>query len=155
MNLLRRKFLKTAAFVGVAVTVGSGMLVPQRALGAYAKTAFEAKDVGAALSAAMGSDQHSDSGDIVLEAPEIAENGTVVPVKVSASMGGVDAISIFVTGNDLPLTSTYALSAASEPFISTRIKMRETSDVVAVVKADGKLYSTTRKVRVTIGGCGG
>jgi len=155
MNLLRRKFLKTATFVGAAVTVGSGILVPQRAIGAYAKAAFEAKDVGGALSAAMGSDQHSASGDIKLKAPDIAENGAVVPVTVSSTMANVDAISIVATGNAAPLTSTYALTAACEPFVSTRIKMGKTSNVIAVVKSDGKLYSATKEVKVTIGGCGG
>ena len=155
MNLLRRKFLKTATFVGAAVTVGSGVLVPQRAIGAYAKAAFDAKDVNAALTAAMGSDQHSASGDIKLKAPDIAENGAVVPVTVSSTMANVDAISIVATGNNQPLTSSYALTAACEPFVSTRIKMGKTSNVIAVVKADGKLYSATKEVKVTIGGCGG
>ena len=155
MNLLRRKFLKTATFVGAAVTVGSGMLVPQRAIGAYAKAAFEAKDVGGALTAAMGTDQHSASADIKLKAPDIAENGAVVPVTVSSTMANVDTISIVATGNNQPLTSTYALTAACEPFVSTRIKMGKTSNVIAVVKADGKLYSATKEVKVTIGGCGG
>ncbi|TNF86409.1 MAG: thiosulfate oxidation carrier protein SoxY [Gammaproteobacteria bacterium] len=155
MNLLRRKFLKTATFVGAAVTVGTGVLVPQRALAAYAKAAFEAKDVSGALTASMGSDQHSASDAIKLKAPDIAENGAVVPVTVSSTMGNVEAISIVATGNNQPLTSTYALTPACEPFVSTRIKMGKTSDVIAVVKADGKLYSTTKEVKVTIGGCGG
>ena len=155
MNLLRRKFLKTATFVGAAVTVGSGMLVPQRAIGAYAQAAFEAKDVNSALSAAMGSDQHSASGDIKLKAPDIAENGAVVPVTVSSSMGNIDAISIIAASNAQPLTSTYMLTSACEPFVSTRIKMGKTANVIAVVKADGKLYSATKEVKVTIGGCGG
>ncbi len=155
MNLLRRKFLKTASFVGAAVTVGTGVLVPQRALGAYDKAAFEAKDVNSALSAAMGSDQHTASDSIKLKAPDIAENGAVVPITVSASMGKVDTISIIASANASPLTSTYQLSSACEPFVSTRIKMGKTANVIAVVKADGKLYSATKEVKVTIGGCGG
>lgn len=155
MNLLRRKFIKTATFVGTAVTVGSGLLVPQRAIGAYAAAAFEAKDVNAALSASLGSDQHSASDSIKLKAPDIAENGAVVPVTVSATMGKVDAISIVASANATPLTSTYQLSSACEPFVSTRIKMGKTANVIAVVKADGKLYSTSKEVKVTIGGCGG
>jgi len=155
MNLLRRKFLRTATFVGAAVTVGTGVLVPQRALGAYAKAAFEAKDVNGAMTAAMGTDQHTASDSINLKAPDIAENGAVVPVTVSASMGKVDAISIIAASNATPLTSTYQLSADCEPFVSTRIKMGKTADVIAVVKADGKLYSATKEVKVTIGGCGG
>ncbi len=156
MNLLRRKFVKTAAFIGATVTtVGTGVLIPQRALGAYAKAAFEAKDVSAALSAAMGSDQHSASDDIKLKAPDIAENGAVVPVTVSSSMTNVEAISIVASGNATPLTSSYQLSSACEPFVSTRIKMGKTAEVLAVVKADGKLYSASKEVKVTIGGCGG
>ena len=156
MNLLRRKFIKTAAFVGATVSaVGTGILIPQRALGAYAKAAFEAKDVSGALTAAMGTDQHTASDAIKLKAPDIAENGAVVPVTVSSTMGNIEAISIIASANVSPLTSTYMLSSASEPFVSTRIKMAKTSDVLAVVKADGKLYSAAKEVKVTIGGCGG
>jgi len=156
MNLLRRKFVKTAAFVGATVSaVGTGILIPQRALGAYSKAAFDAKDVNGALKAAMGSDQHSASDAIKLKAPDIAENGAVVPVTVSSTMDNIEAISIIASANVSPLTSTYMLTSACEPFVSTRIKMAKTSDVVAVVKADGKLYSAAKEVKVTIGGCGG
>ena len=155
MNLLRRKFVKTAAFVGATVAVGSAALLPQRAIGAYAKAAFEAKDVDAALNASLGSASHSPSGDIKLKAPDIAENGAVVPITISTGMAGVSGISVIVSANATPLTSTYVLSGDSEPFVSTRIKMAKTSDVLAVVKADGKLYSTSKEVKVTIGGCGG
>ncbi len=155
MNLLRRKFIKTASFVGAAVTLGSGMLIPQRAIGAYMKAAFEAKDVSAALTGSLGSDQHSASDSIKLKAPDIAENGAVVPITVSADMANIDAISIVAESNATPLTSSYMLSAAAEPFVSTRIKMGKTANVIAVVKADGKLYSSTKEVKVTIGGCGG
>ena len=156
MNLLRRKFVKTAAFVGATVSAaGTGILVPQRVLGAYAEAAFDAKDVGGALTASMGSDQHTASGDIKLKAPDIAENGAVVPVTVSSSMSNIGAIAIIASANATPLTSSYTLSSACEPFVSTRIKMAKTSEVVAVVKADGKLYSAAKEVKVTIGGCGG
>ena len=156
MNLLRRKFIKTAAFVGATVSaVGTGILTPQRALGAYTQAAFEAKDVNGALTASMGTDQHSASDSIKLKAPDIAENGAVVPITVSSTMGNVESIAIVASANAQPLTSTYNLSSTSEPFVSTRIKMAKTSDVIAVVKADGKLYSTTKEVKVTIGGCGG
>lgn len=155
MNLLRRKFLKSASFVGGAVVIGSSVLVPQRAIGAYNKAAFQAKDVNGALSASLGSDQHSASDAIKLKAPDIAENGAVVPITVSADMGNVSGISIIASGNPQPLTSTYQLSSAAEPYVSTRVKLAKTADVVAVVKADGKLYSATKEVKVTIGGCGG
>ena len=156
MNLIRRKFVKSTAFLSVGATlVGSGLLVPQRAIAAYAKDAFEARDVAGALSNSLGSSDHTASEAVKLKAPDIAENGAVVPVTVSSSMDNVDAISIVATSNPGPLTSTYKLSAAAEPYVSTRIKMAKTGDVIAVVKADGKLYSATKEVKVTIGGCGG
>jgi sulfur-oxidizing protein SoxY len=155
MNLLRRKFLKTASFVGGAVVIGSSVLTPQRAIAAYNKAAFEAKDVNGAINASLGSDQHSASDAIKLKAPDIAENGAVVPITVSADMGNVTGISIIAAANPQPLTSTYELSPAAEAYVSTRVKLAKTANVVAVVKADGKLYSATKEVKVTIGGCGG
>ena len=156
MNLLRRKFLQRASFVGAAVTLaGTTIVLPKRAVAAYARAAFEAQDVSGALTNSLGSDQHSQSDQIKLKAPDIAENGAVVPISVSSSLKNVDAISIVASTNPAPLTSTYTLSSACEPFVSTRIKMGKTSDVIAVVKANGKLYSATKEVKVTIGGCGG
>jgi sulfur-oxidizing protein SoxY len=156
MNLLRRNFLKTATYIGAtASAIGAGVLVPQRVLGAYNTEAFAAKNLSGALSGSMGSDQHTASDRIKLKAPDIAENGAVVPVTVSSSMSNVESISIIVETAEWPLTSSYQLSPASEAFISTRIKMAKTDDVLAVVKADGKLYSTSKEVKVTIGGCGG
>jgi sulfur-oxidizing protein SoxY len=105
MNLLRRKFLKTATYVGAtASAIGAGVLIPQRVLGAYNTAAFEAKDVNGAISATMGTDQHTASDAVKLKAPDIAENGAVVPVTVSSSMSDVEAISIVATGNAQPLT---------------------------------------------------
>jgi sulfur-oxidizing protein SoxY len=156
MNLLRRKFVKTAAFVGATVTaVGTGVLIPQRVLAAYAQAAFDAKDVVGAIRASLGSGQHSASDAEMLKAPDIAENGAVVPVTVSSTLSNVEAISIIASNNPSPLTSTYVLTSASVPFVSTRIKLGKTSNVMAVVKADGKLYSASKEVKVTIGGCGG
>ncbi len=156
MNLIRRKFLKTATFVGVtASAIGTGILVPQRVLGAYAADAFTATDTNTALASALGSSDHSATDMIKLKAPDIAENGAVVPVTVSSTMDNVDAIAIVAESNAQPLTSSYQLTSDCEAFVSTRIKMGKTANVIAVVKADGKLYSTTKEVKVTIGGCGG
>ena len=156
MNLLRRKLVKTAAFVGTTASlVGTGVLLPQRVLGAYAADAFAARDVEGAISGSLGSADYSPSDAIKLKAPDIAENGAVVPITVSSTMDNVDAISIVATSNPGPLTSTYNLSSSSVPFVSTRIRMAKTGDVIAVIKADGKLYSATKEVKVTIGGCGG
>ena len=156
MNLLRRKFVKTAAFVGATATVGSSaLLLPQRAIGAYATDAFKARDVDGALSNSLGMSDHTASDAVKLKAPDIAENGAVVPITVSTDMDNVTGISIIATSNPGPLTSTYQLSGGAQGFVSTRIKMAKTGNVIGVVKADGKLYSATKEVKVTIGGCGG
>ena len=156
MNDIRRKFLKSAAGLGAIVaTIGSGLLIPQRAFAAYMKEAFTAKDVSSALTAALGSDSHTPSDAIKLKAPDIAENGAVVPVTVSSTLPNVESITIVASANQQPLTSTFELSSSCVPYVSTRIKMGKTSEVIAVVKSDGKLYSATKEVKVTIGGCGG
>ncbi len=156
MNIKRRRFIETAT--GAAVTlsaIGAGILVPQRVLGAYPMEAFKATSVDAALSGSVGSSQYSPSDAIKLKAPDIAENGAVVPITVTSTLDNVDSISIVATNNPAPLTSYYKLSSGSEAYVSTRIKMGKTSEVIAVVKADGKLYSDSKEVKVTIGGCGG
>ncbi|NIA01263.1 MAG: thiosulfate oxidation carrier protein SoxY, partial [Planctomycetia bacterium] len=84
-----------------------------------------------------------------------AENGAVVPVSVTTSIDGVESISILAEKNAAPMTASFVLGAGTEGFVSTRIKMGKTSSIIAVVKAGGKLYSTGKEVKVTIGGCGG
>ena len=129
--------------------------MPQRAIAAYLKGAFAATEVSAALIAAVGSDQHTPSDEVKIKAPDIAENGAVVPVTVSSTLPDVESISIIATKNPSPLAASFQLSGMSEAYVSTRIKMGETSNVIAVVRSDGKLYSATKEVKVTIGGCGG
>jgi sulfur-oxidizing protein SoxY len=124
-------------------------------MAAWSKAAFEAKEVDAALSGAMGSADAAASDKIKLKAPDIAENGAVVPITVTSDISGTTHMSILVSENNTPLTSTYELGPTTEAYISTRVKMGKTSDVIAVVKADGKLFSTKKEVKVTIGGCGG
>ncbi|MDE2089366.1 MAG: thiosulfate oxidation carrier protein SoxY [Gammaproteobacteria bacterium] len=156
MNMKRRGFLKgTLAASVVGVAAGAGLLAPRRVWAAWNKTAFSAKKYGAALKAAEGTDHAIPSKAIVLRAPDIAENGAVVPVTVSSNMKGVQSINVFVDKNPFPLNAAYDLPAGTESFVSYRLKMAKTSEVVAVVKANGKLYSTKRLVKVTIGGCGG
>ena len=157
MNSLRRQFMKGAVAVGaVASTIGAGLLAPQRALAAYLQEVFDATDVDTAMKAAAGGSDHTPSDKITLKAPDIAENGAVVPITVSSSLPNVDSISIIAVANPSPLTSTYMLPAGnSEAYVSTRIKMGKTSDVLAIVRSDGKLYSASKEVKVTIGGCGG
>jgi len=96
-----------------------------------------------------------EAGDIKIKAPDIAENGAVVPVTVSTGLENVESISILAAKNGNPLIASFNLGEGAEPFVSTRIKMGATADVIALVKAGGKLYSAKKEVKVTIGGCGG
>ena len=156
MNSKRRILLKgTFAAGATGLAISAGLLTPKAVLAAWPKAAFEAKDANAALAASLGSSDTTESGDIKLKAPDIAENGAVVPVTVTSSISGAEAISIIVKENGTPLAATFNLGANTDGYVSTRIKMGKTSDVVAVVKAGGKLYSTSKNVKVTIGGCGG
>lgn len=156
MNHNRRILLKgTLAASATGIAIGAGLLAPKTVLAAWPKAAFEATDVDAALTAAMGSSNASESAKIKLKAPDIAENGAVVPITVTSEIGGTNSISILVAENASPMTASFNLGANTEGYVSTRIKMGKTSDVVAVVKADGKLYSSKKQVKVTIGGCGG
>jgi len=155
-NMKRRTFLKGSVAVGaVSAAVGAGLLTPRMVLAAWPSAAFEAKSVDAALDALMGSHQSEGSDKISIRAPDIAENGAVVPVSVTADMAKVESMSIIAEKNASPLTASFVLGAGTEPYVSTRIKMGKTSNVIAVVKADGKLYSTAKEAKVTIGGCGG
>ena len=155
MNALRRNVLKGAAGAGaVAIAVVAGVLKPTQAMAAWNKAAFDAKNVGAALSS-IGVTDPADSKDITIKAPDIAENGAVVPVEVTSAIAGTTSIAILAEKNASPLVGSFNLSGGAQGFISTRIKMGQTSLVRAVVKAGGKSYTAAKEVKVTIGGCGG
>ena len=142
------------AVSAVSVAASAGLLAPGQALAAYPTAAFEAKDSAAALSAALGSGSFEHSDDIKIKAPDIAENGSVVPVTISSSLAGVESISLLSESNNSPMVASFNLNG-SQAFISTRIKMGKTGNVLAVVKSGGKLYANKKEVKVTIGGCGG
>jgi sulfur-oxidizing protein SoxY len=152
----RRIFLKrslTASAVGVAA--GAGLLAPQQIIAAWNKAAFEAKEVPNALDALFNSNTLEASEEIKIKAPDIAENGAVVPITVETSLPDVESIAIIASENPVPLVANFDLGKNAQGFVSTRIKMGKTGDVVGVVKSGGKLYSANKGVKVTIGGCGG
>ena len=155
MNALRRNVLKGATGAGaIAVAVAAGLLKPTQAMAAWNKAAFEAKNVGDAMKG-IDAAGPADSKDITIKAPDIAENGAVVPVEVTSGIAGTTAIAILAEKNASPLVANFDLSGGAQGFISTRIKMGQTSLVRAVVKAGGKSYTAAKEVKVTIGGCGG
>nr|MDP2191196.1 thiosulfate oxidation carrier protein SoxY [Rhodoferax sp.] len=149
----RRETLKQSAIVaGLLASTG---LFPQSAFAAYSKTAFEAKTVAEALKA-LGAGALVESKDVVIGGPDIAENGTVVPLTGSTSLTGVKQILILVEKNPAPLVALFNVSDSVEANFATRAKMGQSSDVYAVaVMADGKAYFAKKEVKVTIGGCGG
>ena len=151
----RRTLLKrTLAVSAVSVAASAGLLIPGQALAAYPAKAFAEKTVDSALSSLLGSASAEDSSDVRIKAPDIAENGSVVPVTVTTSLENVESITIVAEGNGTPLVGSFNLSGA-EGYVSTRIKMGKTGNVLAVVKSGGKMYAGRKEVKVTIGGCGG
>ncbi|KPK61354.1 MAG: thiosulfate oxidation carrier protein SoxY [Gammaproteobacteria bacterium SG8_31] len=148
MNLTRRVFIRGAA-------AAAALLALPRALLAWPEKAFEAKSQDDTLNALFGTTETTESSAVVLSAPDIAENGAVVPVSVSSTLENVESISIIVEQNPSPLAASFDLGPNAVADVSTRLKMGKTSNVMAVVKADGKLHTASKEVKVTIGGCGG
>ncbi len=155
MNGLRRTFLKFAGGTGVlAVAVASGLFRSAQAWAAdWNQGAFSSKAVADALKN-LGASNLVVSKDIVITAPDIAENGAVVPVAVSSKIPNTQSIAILAEKNPFPLAAVFDMSNSGEGYVSTRLKMGETSNVRAVVKADGKFYTAVKEIKVTIGGCG-
>jgi sulfur-oxidizing protein SoxY len=156
MNQLRRTLLKSAGTAGVVTAaVATGLLKPGQVLAAeWNKAAFDAKALNDVYKA-IGMGAPADSKDILIKAPDIAENGAVVPIEVTSKLAGTESIAIVVDKNPSPLNSTFNMSNGAEGYVSTRIKMGQTSHIRAVVKAGGKSFIASKEVKVTIGGCGG
>ena len=121
----------------------------------WPKDSFGSTSANGALQTLLGADVTTPSSQIKMKIPEIAENGAVVPVSVTTDLQNVESISIIVEKNPRPLAASFELPPGTLPKISCRIKMGETSDVMAVVKTSNGIFSTSSEVKVTIGGCGG
>ena len=120
----------------------------------YPEDAFKQKSEADAIKALYGKTAEA-SDKVKLDAPEIAENGAVVPIGVSTTLADVTSISFLVSENPNALVASYKIPAGTVPSVANRIKMAKTSNVIVVVEAGGKLYSATKEVKVTVGGCGG
>jgi sulfur-oxidizing protein SoxY len=156
MNHLRRALLKGSGAAGVlAVATAAGLLRPNQVLASeWNKTGFEAKTPEDALKS-IGASASANSNDIVIKAPDIAENGAVVPIEVTSKIAGTQSIALVADKNPFPLVATFSMANGAEGYVSVRIKMGQSSNVRAVVNAGGKHYAATKEVKVTIGGCGG
>lgn len=156
MDLLRRTVLKGAGAGGVlAGLLAAGVLKPTLAYAnEWNKAAFEAKDFDVALKG-IGGEGGATNAALVMKAPEIAENGAVVPIDVTSNIPNTSSIAVLVKKNNMPLSSVFEFSNGAVADVSVRLKVGETSAIVAIAKADGKVYSVQKEVKVTVGGCGG
>jgi len=150
MQLSRRLVLRgSLAFAALAA-------LPRTLLAAaWPEKAFSETAAADAMKDLFGTDQTTASDQITMKVPQIAENGAVVPVTITTTLEDVESISIVVAKNPRPLAATFELQPGTLPEVASRIKMGQTSDVMAVVKTSSGLFSTTKEVKVTIGGCGG
>ncbi len=158
MNSGRRKMLQGtsgAAVIGLAMAAGlfkpSGAWAQQ----SWNKAAFDTKSFNDVVKA-LGGSTATESKDIqFVNTPDIAENGAVVPFTISSRIPKTESIALLVEKNPNILTATFTIPEGTEAWVNTRAKMGQTSNVFALVKADGKYYYATKEVKVTLGGCGG
>ena len=157
MNRGRRKVLQGAGGSAVlALAAAAGLFKPGSAWaqGGWNKAAFETKSLNDAVKA-MGGSNAAESKEITITSPDIAENGAVVPFTIASKLGKTEQMALLVEKNPNILAASFNIPEGTEPWVNTRVKMGQTSNVIALVKADGKFYYTTKEVKVTLGGCGG
>ncbi|WP_372659691.1 thiosulfate oxidation carrier protein SoxY [Hydrogenophaga sp.] len=151
MNPSRRTALKTTS--AFATLVSLGIVTQSQAQAAVDRAGFQVKTLADALKAIGGTPAASDQ--ITVISPDIAENGAVVPVGVSSKLPNTTEMYLVIEKNPTPLSCGFTIPAGTLPEVQTRVKMGQSTHVVAVVKADGKLFSASKETKVTLGGCGG
>jgi sulfur-oxidizing protein SoxY len=156
MNQTRRNVLRAGGGASLfALLAAAGLLPPGSALAAdWNQKAFDAKNIKDALDA-LGAGNPADSNDIVMTAPEIAENGAVVPIAAVSKIPGTESIAFLIAKNPTALAASFDIPTGTEASVSTRVKLAQTTEVHVLVKAQGKYYTTKKEIKVTIGGCGG
>ena len=157
MNSSRRKVLQSTGGMAVmGLAAAAGLFKPGSAWAqdAWNKAAFSTKSLNDTVKA-MGGASAAESKDIQINSPDIAENGAVVPFTISSKIPKTEQVALLVEKNPNALAASFNIPAGTEPWVNTRVKMGQTSNVIALVKADGKFYYTTKEVKVTLGGCGG
>ena len=154
MNTGRRTVLKGSGGMAVlALASAAGLFRPGSAW-AWNKAAFETKSLNDAVKA-FGGASPTESKDIVITSPDIAENGAVVPFTIASKLPNTESIALLVEKNPNILAANFSIPGGTEPWVNTRVKMGQTSNVIALVKSDGKYYYASKEVKVTLGGCGG
>jgi sulfur-oxidizing protein SoxY len=153
----RRLVLKGAGTIALAGLGVIGFDLPHAFAAAndkYPEEAFKQKSEADAIKALYGKTAEA-SDKVKMDAPEIAENGAVVPISVTTTLTDVTSIAFLVTENPNALAASYRIPAGTVPSVANRLKMAKTTNVIVIVEAGGKLYSATKEVKVTVGGCGG
>jgi len=148
MNPLRRLSLQAAA------ALVAGLALPLRALAAWNKEAFQAKSAADALKS-LGVASSAESKDVVIEAPQIAENGAVVPIEITSNVPNTKSIALVIEKNPFPLAAKFDFAEGAAPYVKVNVKVGESSFVRVLAEAGGKFYSASKEIKVTIGGCGG
>ena len=158
MNELRRRLLRGGSSATLLLPLlGSGLLLPGRVIAAeWNKAAFTARNVNDALKN-WGAGNAAESRDIVINAPEIAENGAKVEIDVTSQLPGTRSIAVFADKNPMPLCAAIDFTGSNAlPYCRMQLKLAESSRIRAVVKtADGKTHVAFKEIKVTLGGCGG
>ncbi len=150
MNIQRRRLIQTSALMGLMASAG---LISKAEAAAWNKAAFEAKSVDD-VAKALGGGAPQKSDQVILRAPDIAENGAVVPVGVETNLKATE-MAILVEKNPNAMAAMFVIPTGAEAFAATRVKMGQTSNVYALAKVDGKWLMASKEVKVTLGGCGG
>lgn len=153
MNTFRRTLLQRAG--ALAACLAAGLAYPLAALAAtWNKDAFGAKTAAEALKG-IGFSGTEPSDKVVIEAPEIAENGAVVPIEVTSNLPGTRSIAVVIDKNPFPLVAKFDFMDGALAFVKLNVKMGESSAVRVIAEAGGKHYTASKDIKVTIGGCGG
>ena len=157
MDGKRRAMLKSgggATLLGLLAAMG--WLKPEDAWGeTWNKAAFDTHSLADTMKALGGGDPAQSKDIVFFQTPEIAENGAVVPIGVTSNIPKTESIAILIEKNPNLLAAVFDIPAGTDPTISTRVKMAQSSNVYALVKADGKYYVAAKEIKVTLGGCGG
>lgn len=154
MQQTRRSVVRAGGALALLAAFGGALLRPVLALADRNKPAFEAKSAADAMRA-LGIGNLQESSEISIRAPDIAENGAVVPIEITSGIAGTTRISVFIEKNPFPYAASFDVSQGALPFVQLRAKLGESTPVRVVVAAGGKFYTAAKEVKVTIGGCGG
>ena len=155
MDETRRIFIKRATSLSlISLAATAGLISPNLAKATDFRAPFDATEIDDALSSLAAGVNIENSDKIELKVPKVAENGALVPITVSSSLNNVKSIAVFAEKNPRPLVAKFDFGGYTNPVVGARIKMAETSHIIVILSAEGRLYTTRKLVNVTIGGCG-